>query len=304
MTFAGAITLIGSKLLAFVPLRLIAAVSGPLATLGWWLAKSRRRVALTNLRLCFPEKSDAEREAIARGHFRAYVQAALEHGFLWNASGERIRQYVTLHDEQQWRRFREGEQQRPVEATNHKPVIWLCPHFIGLDACAIRISVDTSGCSLYSEQSNPDIDRMFLAGRTRFSQSKIIARTEGVKPIVRAMREGLPFYYLPDMDFGLRDSVFVPFFGVNAATITGVSRLAKLTGAAVVPVIATQRPKGAGYDVRFYPAFDNFPSGDDVADARRVNAFIEDRVRENTPQYLWTHKRFKTRPPGEASLYG
>ena len=118
------------------------------------------------------------------------------------------------------------------------------------------------------------------------------------------MREGLPFYYLPDMDFGLRDSVFVPFFGVNAATITGVSRLAKLTGAAVVPVIATQRPKGAGYDVRFLPAFDNFPSGDDVADARRVNAFIEDRVRENTPQYLWTHKRFKTRPPGEASLYG
>lgn len=295
MTFAGAVALAGSKLLALVPLRLIAAVSGPLSTLGWRLAKSRRRVALTNLRLCFPDKSDAEREAIARGHFRAYVQAALEHGFLWNASGERIRDYVTLHDEQQWMQFRDGE--------HKKPVIWLCPHFIGLDACAIRISVDTSGCSLYSEQSNPDIDRMFLAGRTRFSQSKIIARTEGVKPIVRAMREGLPFYYLPDMDFGLRDSVFVPFFGVNAATITGVSRLAKLTGAAVVPVIATQRAKGAGYDVRFYPAFDNFPSGDDVADARRVNAFIEDRVRENTAQYLWTHKRFKTRPPGEAGLY-
>ncbi len=295
MTFAGALALAGSKLLALVPLRLIAAASGPLSTLGWWLAKSRRRVALTNLRLCFPDKSDAERETIARGHFRAYVQAALEHGFLWNASGGRIRDYVTLHDEQQWRRFREGAQTRPV--------IWLCPHFIGLDAAAIRVSVDTSGCSLYSEQSNPDIDRMFLAGRTRFSHSKIIARTEGVKPIVRAMREGLPFYYLPDMDFGLRDSVFVPFFGVNAATITGVSRLAKLTGAAVVPVIATQRPQGAGYDVRFYPAFDHFPSGDDVSDARRVNAFIEDRVRENIPQYLWTHKRFKTRPPGEAGLY-
>lgn len=300
MTAAGFITLIGSKLLALVPLRIIAAVSAPLAWLGWTFAKSRRRITLINLRLCFSEKTDAEREAIAREHFRAYMQAALEHGFLWNASGERIRRYVTLHDEYQWKRFRDVDTAKGETA---RPVIWLCPHFIGLDASAIRISVDTSGCSLYSEQSNADIDAMMLAGRTRFSESKIIARTEGVKPILRAMKAGLPFYYLPDMDFGARDSVFVPFFGVNAATITGVSRLAKLTGAAVVPVIATQRKAGAGYDVRFYPAWENFPSGDDVDDARRVNTFIESRVRENIAQYLWTHRRFKTRPDGEASLY-
>ena len=295
MTFAGIAALIGSKLLALIPTRAIAAMSGPLSTLGWWLAKSRRRIALTNLRLCFPHMSEAERETIARAHFRAYLQAALEHGFLWNASAEKIRNYVTLHDEDEWRQFQKSE--------NRKPVIWLCPHFIGLDACAIRISVDTSGCSLYSEQSNPDLDQMMLAGRTRFSNSRIIARTEGVKPIIRAMKSGLPFYYLPDMDFGARDSVFVPFFGVKAATITGVSRLAKLTGAAVVPVVATQRPNGNGYDVRFYPAWDKFPSGDDEADARRVNGFIEERVLENTAQYLWTHKRFKTRPPNEPSVY-
>ena len=295
MTFAGTAALLGSKFLAALPIRTIAAISGPLSTIGWWLAKSRRRVALINLRLCFPDLLESERETIARQHFRAYMQAALEHGFLWNASGERIRDYVSLHDEQQWMQFREGEKQRPV--------IWLCPHFIGLDAAAIRISVDTSGCSIYSEQSNPDLDQMMLAGRTRFGDSKIIARTEGVKPIIRAMKSGLPFYYLPDMDFGARDSVFSPFFGVEAATITGVSRLAKLTGAVVVPVVATQRPKGAGYDVRFYPAWDAFPSGNDEADARRVNAFIEDRVRENIAQYLWTHKRFKTRPPNEPSVY-
>ena len=295
MTFAGTAALLGSKFLAALPIRAIAAISGPLSTIGWWLAKSRRRVALINLRLCFPDLLESERETIARQHFRAYMQAALEHGFLWNASGQRIRDYVSLHDEQQWKQFREGENQRPV--------IWLCPHFIGLDAAAIRISVDTSGCSIYSEQSNPDLDQLMLAGRTRFGDSKIIARTEGVKPIIRAMKSGLPFYYLPDMDFGARDSVFSPFFGVKAATITGVSRLAKLTGAVVVPVIATQRPKGAGYDVRFYPAWEAFPSGNDEADARRVNAFIEDRVRENIAQYLWTHKRFKTRPPNEPSVY-
>jgi KDO2-lipid IV(A) lauroyltransferase len=295
MTLAGTAALLGSKLLSWLPIRIIAAISGPLSILGWWLAKSRRRVALINLRLCFPDLLESERETIARQHFRAYMQAALEHGFLWTASGERIRDYVSLHDEPQWKKFRVGENQRPV--------IWLCPHFIGLDAAAIRISVDTSGCSIYSEQSNPDLDQMMLAGRTRFGDSKIIARTEGVKPIIRAMKSGLPFYYLPDMDFGARDSVFSPFFGVKAATITGVSRLAKLTGAVVVPVIATQRPKGAGYDVRFYPAWEGFPSGDDEADARRVNAFIEDRVRENIPQYLWTHKRFKTRPQNEPNVY-
>ena len=295
MTLAGIAASLGSKVLSWLSPRTIAAISGPLASIGWWLAKSRRRVALTNLRLCFPQLAEAERETIARAHFRAYMQAALEHGLLWHASGQRIRDYVSLHDEHQWKQFREGENQRPV--------IWLCPHFIGLDAAAIRISVDTSGCSIYSEQSNPDLDQMMLAGRTRFGDSKIIARTEGVKPIIRAMKSGLPFYYLPDMDFGARDSVFSPFFGVRAATITGVSRLAKLTGAVVVPVIVTQRPKGAGYDVRFYPAWDAFPSGDDEADARRVNAFIEDRVRENIPQYLWTHKRFKTRPPNEPSVY-
>ena len=295
MTFAGTAALLGSKFLALLPMRIIAAVSGPLSGIGWWLAKSRRHVALINLRLCFPQLTESERETIARAHFRAYMQAALEHGFLWNASGQRIRAYVSLHEEQEWKKFRDGE--------HKKPVIWLCPHFIGLDAAAIRISVDTSGCSIYSEQSNPDLDQMMLKGRTRFGDSRIIARTEGVKPIIRAMKSGLPFYYLPDMDFGARDSVFSPFFGVQAATITGVSRLAKLTGAVVVPVIATQRPEGAGYDVRFYPAWEAFPSGNDEADARRVNAFIEDRVREATPQYLWTHKRFKTRPPNEPSVY-
>jgi Kdo2-lipid IVA lauroyltransferase/acyltransferase len=118
------------------------------------------------------------------------------------------------------------------------------------------------------------------------------------------MREGYPFYYLPDMDFGARESVFVPFFGVQAATLTAVSRLAKLTNAAVVPVIATQRNDGSGYDVRFHPALENFPSGDDVADAKRINELVESYVLENIPQYLWTHKRFKTRPEGEKSVYG
>lgn len=295
MSASGQLVSFSTKALSLLEPKQNWAISRFVAWIGWHLAKSRRRVALTNLRLCFPEKSEAERVAIAREHFRAYVQAALEHGLLWHGSAAAIRDYVSLHDEHHWRRFREGENQRPV--------IWLCPHFIGLDAAAIRISVDTAGCSMYSTQSNPDLDRLMYEGRTRFNPSKIFSRTEGIKPVIRAMREGYPFYYLPDMDFGARESVFVPFFGVPAATLTAVSRLTKLTNAVVVPVIVTQRPRGAGYDVRFYPALENFPSGDDVADATRINQLIEGHVLENVPQYLWTHKRFKTRPAGEQSFY-
>ena len=117
----------------------------------------------------------------------------------------------------------------------------------------------------------------------------------------RVIQSGKPFYFLPDMDFGARDAVFSPFFGVRTATITTLPRLARLTGAAVIPVVTRQ--VGKGYVVRFYPEWKDFPTGDIDADVRRMNAFIEDRVREMPEQYFWAHKRFKTRPPGERSPY-
>jgi KDO2-lipid IV(A) lauroyltransferase len=132
---------------------------------------------------------------------------------------------------------------------------------------------------------------------------ELYSRQQGIRPVIKAMRRGLPFYYLPDMDFGERDSVFVPFFDVPTATITGLARIARLAGAVVVPAVTRQLPGGEGYELRFYPSWENFPSGDDEADARRMNAFIEDRVREMPEQYYWLHKRFKTRPPGQRSPY-
>jgi Kdo2-lipid IVA lauroyltransferase/acyltransferase len=155
---------------------------------------------------------------------------------------------------------------------------------------------------MYSTQSNANIDAMIRAGRERFGNATLFTRQEGIRPLIRELKKGVPFFYLPDMDFGARDSVFVPFFGVNAATITGLSRLCALTNAVVVPVIALQNKNG-GYDARFYPAWSDFPSGNDEADALRLNQFIETRVLEAPAQYLWTHRRFKTRPPGENSVY-
>ena len=117
------------------------------------------------------------------------------------------------------------------------------------------------------------------------------------------MKQGLPFYYLPDMDYGQRDTIFVPFFGVSAATITGVSRLARMAGARVLPCVTRMLPGGAGYVVRFLPAWEHYPGASIEADTLRMNAFVEEQVRQMPEQYLWVHKRFKTRPPGEASWY-
>jgi KDO2-lipid IV(A) lauroyltransferase len=156
---------------------------------------------------------------------------------------------------------------------------------------------------MYSHQKDPLFDRVLYKGRTRFGV-QLYSRQQGIRKALRAIQSGLRYFYLPDLDFGMsRSTVFVPFFGVPAATVTGLSYIARTTGARVVPFIGRMLPGGRGYVGRLYPAWDNFPSGDDAVDARRMMAFIEDRVREMPEQYFWLHKRFKTRPPGEARFY-
>lgn len=278
-------------LLHFLPLPVLAPVGKGLGMLLYLLGRERRRIARINLRLCFPALSEGEREALLRAHFRAFGQSLLDRGILWWSSRRRLDRVVRMEGEEHW------------EAVRDRPVVWLAPHFVGLDMGGVRVAADTPGVSMYSRQKSPAIDALLLSARTRFSPSLLVSRQEGLKPVIKAMKRGLPFYYLPDMDFGPRDAEFVPFFGVPAATITALPRLVKLTGAAVVPVITRQLPGGQGYVARFYPAWENFPSGDAHADTLRMNRFIEDRVREMPEQYFWLHKRFKTRPEGERSVY-
>ncbi|HSW84882.1 MAG TPA: lipid A biosynthesis acyltransferase, partial [Usitatibacter sp.] len=181
-------------------------------------------------------------------------------------------------------------------------IIALAPHFIGLNMGGIRVAYEYPGtASVYSRQKNPVLERVFLKARMRFGDPHLVSRQEGLRSIVRVIRSGKPFYFLPDMDFGPRDAIFSTFFGVKTATITTLPRLAQLTKAAVIPVVTRQ--VGDGYVVRFYPEWKDYPTGDIEADVRRMNAFIEDRVREMPEQYFWAHKRFKTRPPGEPSPY-
>jgi KDO2-lipid IV(A) lauroyltransferase len=242
---------------------------------------------LVNLELCFPQLSAQERKRIARAHFMALARSFVERGILWWSSAAAVRRLVRIEGEEHWR------------AVADRPIIVLAPHFIGFEMGGIRIHIDHPMATMYSRQSSAALDAMLLHGRTRFNASRVYSRQDGIRPIVRALRSGLPLFYLPDMDFGARDAAFVPFFGVPAATVTALSRLAAISGAAVLPCITRQLPGSKGYITRLYPAWDDFPGSDPAADARRMNAFIEERVREMPEQYYWVHKRFKTRPPGE-----
>jgi KDO2-lipid IV(A) lauroyltransferase len=278
-------------LLHFLPLAVLSRIGAALGGLLYALARARRHVVLTNLGLCFPELSDAARRDLARQHFRAFGRSLLEHGILWWGSKQQVCELVQVEGLEHWRGI--GE----------RPVILLAPHFIGLDMGGIRLAADYRLNSVYSRQKSAAAGAILTHGRTRFGQTRLFARQDGIRPMIRALKNGEPFYYLPDMDLGSRDSVFAPFFGVKAATITGLSRIARLAGAVIVPCVTRQLPGGAGYVVRLYPAWVDFPGGDPGADARRMNAFIEERVREAPEQYYWLHKRFKTRPAGEPNAY-
>ena len=278
-------------LLHFLPLALLAPVGRAFGLLLYMGVAERRRVGMTNLRLCFPDWSEAERRRLVRRHFQAFGRAVLERGILWWASKERILRIVRIEGLHHW------------QAVADRPVIWLAPHFVGLDMGGSRLAAEYEAASMYSRQKDPLLDAILYHGRTRFVMPRLVSRQEGIRPLVRVIREGLPFYYLPDMDFGARDSVFVPFFAEPAATVTGLSRIARLARAVVVPVVTRQLAGGGGYVVQFYPAWSDFPTDDVQADARRMNAFIEERVREIPEQYHWLHKRFKTRPPGAKRVY-
>lgn len=254
------------------------------------LVGRRRRIGETNLRLCFPELTEAARQRLLKAHYRALGRASLLEAVAWWGSREELEALVRLEGLEHFERHL------------GQPLILLAPHFVGLNLGGVRLTLlPVRFASMYKRVRNPHIDRMMRHARSRFGPSLLVSRHEGIKPALRAIRQGMPFYYLPDQDFGPRDAIFVPFFGVPAATVTALPRLARITGARVLPCIVRQ--EGTGYVVRFLPAWEDFPGKDVESDTRSMNAFIEEQVRQMPEQYFWLHRRFKTRPPGEPSPY-
>lgn len=276
-------------LLHWLPVRVSRVFGTVLGLLFYVAIPERRRIVMTNLRLCFPERNEQWWRRILRRHFIVFGCALLDRAWFWWASRDRLERLIHLQGREH------------LTSPDGRPTILLAPHFVGLDAGGAMMTMTTPLVSIYSRQKNPHFDKRLLAGRMRFNTPLLLSRQDGMRKVLKALRDGYPFYYLPDMDFGAKDALFIPFFGVPAATITGVARLAELAKARVVPCISHMTREG--YEVVLHPAWTNYPSGDIEADTRRMNAFIEREVLAMPEQYFWSHKRFKTRPPGEKAIY-
>jgi KDO2-lipid IV(A) lauroyltransferase len=281
-------------LLHWLPLPLLAPLGRGFGRLLQLAMRSRRHVVQRNLALCCPELTARQQHDLAREHFALLGRSVLERGVLWHASPARLRRLIRVEGDIGF-----------AERHPATPVMWLTPHFLAIEVAGIATQLfqQRAAFSMYAEQSNTVMDAALLRGRNRFATAELLSRKEGARSIVRAVRRGQVFFNLPDMDFGLRDAAFVPFFGVPAATLLAPGRLARSLDMTVQPVIGLMLPGGQGYSIRFLPPWTDWPSSDPEADAARLNGFIEEQVRLHPAQYFWVHKRFKTRPAGAPPVY-
>lgn len=286
--------LLFTRLLAWLPLPMLRWIGAVLGRLAYRLLASRRRVVLTNFALCFPQWSQAEREVRAREVFIHTIQSWLDRGWLWHAAPDLLRKRLRIVGAVE-------------ELKGNTPTVILVPHFVAMDAgwTAMTLDIPRPFSTIYAAQSNADVDAWILQGRKRFGQVQLFQRLEGVrsgaKSIITSIRQGQALCILPDMNYDPSESVFVPFYGVSAATIPSLSRFAKLGRAKVVPVIS--RMTSTGYDVEVMPAWKHFPTDDLVADTAFMNTQLEAYINTMPTQYYWVHRRFKDRPNGETPPY-
>ena len=274
-----------------LPLPLVRGLGWALGQVLHVLARERRHIARTNWRLCFPADDEVAVRRAIKTHFVAFAQAWLDRGWLWHAPRETVAKRVQLTG--------------LVDALQgNEPVVVFAPHFVGLDAgwLALTLHLPRQCCGLYAPQHDELIDAWMEQGRKRFGDPQVIAKWQGLKPLAAAVRAGKPLYLLPDMDHGLTDSVWAPFYGQQVATLTSLPRFATLGRAKVVPVLVRLTPQG--YDVEVLPVWRDYPTRNVDADAARMNEGLESMIALQPEQYYWVHKRFKTRPPGEGSVYG
>lgn len=278
------------RLLARLPLRPVRALGAALGVFLWWTVWPRRHVVQANLRVCFPQWTPRERRRVARRVFVHVAQSWLDRGWLWHADAEVVRRRLVLSGALR-------------ELAGTAPTVLFAPHFVGLDAGLMALSQQGQRriVGIYTNQSNKVLDAWILERRNRFGNVRALRRSDGVRELVSALRAGDAMYLLPDMNFGPEESIFVPFYGVAAATVPSLARFARLGRAKVVPVVTQLTP--TGYEVRVLQAWSGFPSGDVEADTARMNERLQEYIDAMPDQYYWVHKRFKTRPEGEPGVY-
>lgn len=284
-------------LCSFLPRSLFHLLAGRLGLLAMRLNKKRRQIAQANLELCLPELSAEAREELLRDNFRLAGICLLDLGVLWLRGNRRLEKYFRI----------EGEEHLDAARTSGRPIILLTGHTMALDHGAMALAIQyashgVKAVSMYKPQKNDLIAWLMYRSRTHLGV-RIYAREEGLRPVVRDVRKGAAFYYLPDEDLGPKESIFVPFFGVQKATVPALGTLARLTDAQVIPCIAHYDEQEACYVVRALPPMADFPTGDREQDALLMNQALERMILLDPKQYMWVYKLFRTRPEGEEAFY-
>ena len=279
------------RLLTFLPLPVLAALGNTIGQATYYLFSSRRKISQQNLHACFPHWSEEKVARAAKQCFRFIGQSLFFSGVNWWASKQRLNRLVTIVNRHHY----------DEALAQGKNIILLAPHFCALEIAGLVLSQERPMISMYQHTKNRLVDDFVKRGRGRFD-GVLVERKEPLRNLIKLIRKGYPFYYLPDQD--ARDKgVFAPFFGVQASTIPFLGKFAALSKAVVIPCSTKILPGGKGFEVRLGEALKDFPSGDEVADTTIMNQAIEKTVEPMPEQYFWVHKRFKTRPQGEPPFY-
>jgi lauroyl-KDO2-lipid IV(A) myristoyltransferase len=283
-------------IVALLPMPVIDWLGGRFGVFAASKNKKRFNIVKTNLSLCFPDKKPHDIDRMVVEHFQAQFRSLLHYSILWWRPVFMVRKKIHTTGFDQIEHYQQ----------QGKKIIILLPHNVGLDFAGAALSMDYKMNSLYKMARNPVIDWKMANGRLRFGSkfgSKLFTRDEGLKPLIRETRAGKILIYLADEDLGAKHSIFVPFFGMQKATIPVLGRLAKLCDAVVLPCVACYELESRRYSIRLLSKIEDLPGGDDEKDSIRMNEAIENVVNQCPVQYLWTLRYFQTRPEGEASVY-
>ena len=280
-------------LIVQLPYRLLLRLGRLLGALMYRVVGSRRRIARRNLELCFPQLDEAAREQLLKENFASTGIAFFEMAMSWWWPRERLARLAHIEGLEHLQRLQaEGQ-----------GAILMALHFTTLEIGAALLGQRQTIDGMYREHKNPVFDYIQRSGRERHNHDATAIEREDIRAMLKVLRAGRAIWYAPDQDYGPKQSIFVPLFGVQAATVTATTKFARLGKARVVPFTQKRLADGSGYRLVIHPPLDDFPGESEAADCLRINHWIEQAVSQHPEQYLWAHRRFKTRPPGEPKLY-
>lgn len=281
------------KLLVSLPYKTLVSIGYGLGFLGAHIPNSRNHVVQKNLELCFPELSAQEINQLRKDHWRLLGRSLVEKSIIWLGSKKQLAEMIEVHSE--------------LDLNDRQPRILVNVHFIGIEGSIILSALAqekgwprTSG--FFQKMKSPFFNKKIVEWRNRFGGNSIDRQGNSLE-LIREIRKGSFIIIAPDIDLGLKDSTFVPFFNIQTNTITAVSRLAKITGAEVCMMVTTLKKNEAGYVCTISKPLVNFPTDNPEADTARLNQIFEKEIRLRPAEYYWVHKRFKNRPFNEANPY-